>query len=67
MEILTPQDVRRVLKCSLPLVYKLASQGRLACIRIPCPGNGKRQKSMVRFKLEDVQAFIEQHYRPLTT
>jgi hypothetical protein len=67
MELLTPQDVKRILRCSLPLVYKLAKQGRLSCVRIPCPGGGERRKSMVRFKLEDVQGFIEANYRPATT
>jgi hypothetical protein len=67
MELLTPLDVKRILKCSLPLIYKMANQGRLACVRIPCPGDGKRQKSMVRFKLEDVQGFIERNYKPAMT
>jgi len=58
------KDVQRMLKVSLPLVYKLAEQGRLPCIRIPCPGKGKvKPRTLVRFKVEDVYGFIEQHYR----
>jgi len=30
-------------------------------------GDGERSRTVVRFKLADVQAFIEQHYRPMTT
>jgi hypothetical protein len=63
-ELLDPKDVRRILKVSLPLVYKLAHQGRLSCVRIACPGEGKKARSLLRFKLNDVQAFIEANYRP---
>jgi hypothetical protein len=61
--LLDAKDVKCILRCSLPLVYKLADQGRLPAVRIPCPGVGKeRQRAMVRFKAEDVQRFIEEHY-----
>ena len=57
------KDVKRMLKVSLPLVYKLAENGRLPCVRIPCPGNGKvKPRTLVRFKMKDVYAFIEAHY-----
>lgn len=63
MELLTPKDVRKILKCSLPLVYKMASRGQLPCVRWECPGNGtEKTRTCVRFKLSDVQAFIERHY-----
>ena len=63
MELLDAKDVRRMLKVSLPLVYKLAEQGRLPCVRWECPGKGtKKPRTMVRFKLSDVYAFIEAHY-----
>lgn len=61
-QLLTAKDIRRLLKCSLALVYKLAEQGRLPCVRIPCPGNGSRKKTLVRFKPSDVQEFIQAHY-----
>jgi hypothetical protein len=67
MELLTPQDVKRILKVSLPWVYKAANQGRIPCIRWECPGSGMRAKTMLRFRLEDVQEFIRRNYRPLTT
>jgi len=62
MELLTPKDVQKILKCSLPLVYKMANRGQLPCVRWECPGNGKRAKTTVRFKLSDVQGFIERNY-----
>lgn len=68
MEALEPlldaKDVKRIMRCSLPLVYKLADRGQIPCVRIPCPGNGtERKKTLVRFRLEDVREFIEKHYR----
>ena len=60
--LLDAKDVKRMLKCSLPLVYKMADQGRIPCIRWKCPGEGSRTKTMVRFKQEDVLKFIEDNY-----
>ena len=63
LELLTAKDVQRILKVSLPLVYRLADRKQLACIRWECPGNGiVKPRTCVRFKLSDVQAFIERHY-----
>jgi excisionase family DNA binding protein len=67
VELLDAKEVKRILRVSLPFVYKLAERGQLPCVRIPCMGEGDRARTVVRFKLADVQAFIEQHYRPLTT
>jgi excisionase family DNA binding protein len=63
MELLDAKDVKRILKVSQPFVYKMAERGQLPCVRIPCMGRGERPRTVVRFKLSDVQAFIEQHYR----
>lgn len=62
IELINARSVKRMLRCSLPWVYKAADAGVLPCVRIPCPGKGDRQKSMVRFKQEDVLNFIESHY-----
>jgi predicted DNA-binding transcriptional regulator AlpA len=63
VELLDAKDVSKILKCSLPLVYKMADRGQLRCVRWECPGEGKeRLRTTVRFKLSDVQAFIERHY-----
>ena len=62
--LLTAQEVKRLLKCSLPLVYKLAERGQVPCVRWECPGEeGKKSRTMVRFKQNDVLAFIESHHR----
>jgi len=61
-ELLKPQEVKKLLKCSLPWVYKAADRGLLPCVRIPCPGEGERLKTMVRFKRNDIFDFIEKHY-----
>ncbi len=62
--LLDAHEVKRLLKCSLPLIYKLAERGQIPCIRWECPGEGeKKPRSMVRFKQQDVFDFIEKHYQ----
>ena len=62
--LLNANEVKRLLKCSLPLVYKLAERGQIPCVRWECLGNGKdRPRTMVRFKREDIFNFIEKHYQ----
>jgi len=56
------QEVRRLLRCSLPYVYKLADSGKLPCLRLPCLGE-KQRKTLVRFKRKDVFDFIEANYQ----
>ncbi|MCD6265264.1 MAG: helix-turn-helix domain-containing protein [Deltaproteobacteria bacterium] len=61
--LLDAKEVKKLLRCSLPWIYKAADQGLIPCVRIPCQGNGsQREKTMVRFKREDVFRFIEKHY-----
>ena len=63
MDLLTPKEVKSILKCSLPLVYKMAERGQLRCVRWECPGKGEKQsRTMVRFRKEDVIEFIDRHY-----
>jgi len=67
MDLLTAQDVKKILRCSLPLVYKLAERGQLPCVRWECPGVGTdKPRTMVRFKPDDVIAFIDGHYMART-
>lgn len=61
--LLDAKEVQRLLRCSLPLVYKLADRGQIPCIRWECPGEGKRTKTMLRFRKVDLLAFIRSHYR----
>ena len=63
MDLLTPKDVKKILKCSLPWVYKAAEKGTIPCVRWECPGERETAKTMVRFKLEDVMEFINAHYQ----
>jgi len=65
LQLLSPQELCKLLKCSRPYVYKLAASGALPCVRVPScePGSGKRKKDFVRFKKTDVWAFIQTHYR----
>lgn len=58
--LLDAKDVRKILRCSLPFVYKMADRGQIPSIRIPCPGD--KQKRLLRFKKNDVLSFIEKHY-----
>ena len=60
--LLTAKEVKNLLKFSLPLVYKMADRGQLPCVRWACPGDGKREKTVVRFRKSDVLKFIEANY-----
>ncbi|BBO76142.1 hypothetical protein DSCW_35590 [Desulfosarcina widdelii] len=61
-QLLTAKDVAGLLQCSVPLVYKMTTDGRLACIRIPCPGTGtSKPRSLKRFRPSDVQSLIDDH------
>jgi len=63
MELLNAKDVSKILKCSIPLVYKMKDRKQLASVSWKCPGTGKaKPRTCVRFKLSDVQDFIEKHY-----
>ena len=61
--LLNAKDVKNLLRCSLPLVYKMAKRGQLPCVRWECPSEGgKRPKTIIRFKRSDVFKFIEENY-----
>lgn len=63
-ELLNAQDVRKILRCSLPHVYTLAARQQIPCVRWQCPGEGTRkERTMVRFRLKDIHDFIEQNYQ----
>ena len=62
--LLDAKDAKRILRCSLPLIYKMAERGQIPCIRIPCPGaEGKKPKCLLRFKKIDMINFIENNYQ----
>jgi hypothetical protein len=56
-----PKDVSRLLKVSLPYVYKLAERGLLPCVRWPAEGGGQRKRTVLRFTRDDVLTFITKH------
>ena len=56
--LLNPKQVKEILGCSLPLVYKLAENGKLPSVKYSAE-NGKRQ--VVRFEPQEVERFIERH------
>ncbi len=63
-ELMTAGDVRRMLRCSLALVYRMADRNQIPSVRWVCPSeNGGRPKTMVRFKKDDVLQFIEKNYQ----
>ena len=63
-ELLDAKEVKKILKCSLPLVYKMADTGELPCFRRECPGVGNQKpRTMVRFKQSDIEQFIDNHYK----
>ena len=62
-ELMTATDVKKTLRCSLSYVFRLSEDGRLPSIRIPCRTLGTRRKELVRFRREDIEAFINNHYR----
>jgi predicted DNA-binding transcriptional regulator AlpA len=64
--LLNPRDVSKLLRISLPYVYKLADRGLISCIRWECPGEGNRKKTTLRFRLDDIRQFIESHYQKST-
>jgi len=61
-ELLRAEDVRKILKVSLPYVHKLAERHKLPSVRYP--GLGKKgKKEVVRFRKDDVLSFVNQHYK----
>jgi len=62
--LLDAKEVKKLLKCSLPWIYKAADRGLIPCVKIPCPGEGnKKPRTMVRFRQQDIFNFIEKHYQ----
>ena len=64
MDLLTPKEVQAILKCSLAYVYKLQERGKIPAVVMPNMGEGvEKPRSMIRFKAEDITAFIDENYR----
>jgi hypothetical protein len=67
LDLLKADEVRKILRCSLPHVYKLADTGALRCVRISTTSetnkNPKKRQNLIRFKRSDVFQFIESNYK----
>lgn len=62
--LLDARQVSKILRCSAPLVYKMADRGQLACIRWEAPGEGtQKPRTTVRFRFEDIRSFIDRNYQ----
>lgn len=61
--LLDAKEVKKLLRCSLPYIYKAAEEGLLPSVRIPCETRGKKPRNLIRFKRGDIFSFIERHYR----
>lgn len=61
--LLDAKAVQKLLGISRAFVYRLADRGQLPCVRWESEGH---TKSVVRFKLSDVKAFIEANYQKST-
>jgi hypothetical protein len=58
--LLDAKQVKAILRCSLPLVYKMAARGQLPCVQWECSGAvNKRSRTMIRFKKTDIIKFME--------
>jgi predicted DNA-binding transcriptional regulator AlpA len=56
--LLKATQVEKILTVSLSQVYNLADSGLLPCVKWKTPGG----KTQLRFRLEDVQEFINKHH-----
>ena len=59
--LLTAEEVARILRLKPATVYEAAATGRIPCVRL---WRGRR-KSLVRFRAEDIDAFIKDRQLPL--
>ena len=59
--LLNPKDVAKLLKLSVPFVYKAAETGRLPAIRIPYEGKTGKVKYITRFEPDEIARFMQDH------
>ena len=59
--LLTAEEVGRLLRLKPASVYEAASDGRIPCVKL---WQGRR-KSLVRFRRDDIAAFIESKRTPV--
>jgi excisionase family DNA binding protein len=55
-ELLTAEEVARLLRLKAATIYEAAAEGRIPCVRL---WRGRR-KAVVRFRRDEIEAFIQQ-------
>ena len=61
--LLTAQDVKYILKCSLSYVYSLANRKQIPSVRMEVQGEKtNKDRHLLRFKKNDILDFIAQNY-----
>ena len=65
--LLNAKEVSKILKVSVPLIYRMAGRGQLPCVRWACPGEGtEKPRTTVKFLKKDIINFIQGHYATVT-
>jgi predicted site-specific integrase-resolvase len=60
--LITAKEVSEILSIGLSTVYAYSSSGILPCVNLPrtrCSVAKKRNKSSVRFRVDDIQSFMD--------
>ena len=56
-QLMTAEEVSRLLRIKPATLYEAAAKGRIPCVRL---WEGRR-KALVRFRLADLEEFIREH------
>jgi hypothetical protein len=64
-DLLTVKEVARMLRVSIPGIYKMAHRKQIPCIQWESPKgeNSSRAKTVLRFEPDAIVKFIEDHRR----
>ena len=64
-DLLTVKEVARMLRVSVPGIYKMAHRKQIPCVQWESPkGEGStREKTVIRFETDAIVKFIEEHRR----
>lgn len=63
LELLTVKEVSKILRVSIPGVYKMAHRKQIPCVQWESPKGEEstRLKTVLRFEPEAIREFIESH------
>lgn len=62
-QLVEAKAVQKAMRCSLAQVYRLAYKGIIPSVRIPQESAKGVERYTLRFRLRDIQEFIEKNYR----